>query len=76
MDEPNDFPSVLNEDTLDWKTQNTKKIVRHIVKHVEPGDIILLHDVFPTSVEAALEAIDVLTKEGYTFVTVDELLID
>jgi peptidoglycan/xylan/chitin deacetylase (PgdA/CDA1 family) len=43
---------------------------------VEPGDIILLHDVFPTSVEAALEAIDVLTKQGYTFVTADELLID
>lgn len=70
------FPALCNEDTLDWKTQNTKKIVRHIVKHVEPGDIILLHDVFPTSVEAALEAIDVLTKQGYTFVTADELLID
>ncbi len=70
------FPGKSNEDTLDWKTQNTKKIVRHIVKHVEPGDIILLHDVFPTSVEAALEAIDVLTKQGYTFVTADELSID
>lgn len=61
---------------MDWKTQNTKKTVRYIVKHVEPGDIILLHDVFPTSVEAALEAIDILSKEGYTFVTVDELLVD
>jgi len=27
-------------------------------------------------VEAALEVIDTLTKQGYTFVTVDELLID
>lgn len=63
-------------DTLDWKTQNTQKVVRYIVKHVEPGDIILLHDVFPTSVAAALEAIDILSKEGYTFVTVDELLVD
>ncbi|MEY8354693.1 polysaccharide deacetylase family protein [Lachnospiraceae bacterium 54-53] len=63
-------------DTLDWKTKNTRKIVRQIVKNVEPGDIILLHDVFPTSVEAALEAIDTLTKQGYTFVTVDELLVD
>lgn len=63
-------------DPRDWKVQNTKKIVRYVVKHVEPGDIILLHDVYPTSVEAALEIIDTLTKEGYTFVTVDELLID
>jgi len=65
-----------NLDPLDWKTKSVKKIVRYIVKRVEPGDIILLHDVYPTSVEAALEVIDTLTKQGYTFVTVDELLID
>ncbi|GLC83084.1 polysaccharide deacetylase family protein [Lacrimispora brassicae] len=65
-----------NLDPLDWKSKNTKKVVRYIVKHVEPGDIILLHDVYPTSVEAALEVIDVLSKQGYTFVTVDELLVD
>ena len=63
-------------DPRDWKVLNTKKIVRYVVKHVEPGDIILLHDVYPTSVEAALEVIDTLTKQGYTFVTADELLID
>lgn len=63
-------------DPLDWKLQNTNKVVRKIVKSVEPGDIILLHDVFPTSVQAALEVIDELTKKGYTFVTVEELLVD
>lgn len=65
-----------NKDPLDWKTQSSKKVVRNIIKHVEPGDVILMHDVYPTSVEAALEVIDILTKQGYTFVTVDELLID
>ncbi|WP_313076541.1 polysaccharide deacetylase family protein [Lacrimispora sp.] len=65
-----------NKDTLDWKTQSSKKVVRNIIKHVEPGDVILMHDVYPTSVEAALEVIDILTKQGYSFVTVDELLID
>ena len=65
-----------NLDPLDWKIQNTRKIVRHIIKNVEPGDIILLHDVFPTSVEAALEVIDTLLGQGYTFVTVDELFVD
>jgi peptidoglycan/xylan/chitin deacetylase (PgdA/CDA1 family) len=65
-----------NKDPLDWKTQSSKKVVRNIMKHIEPGDVILLHDVYPTSVEAALEVIDELSKQGYTFVTVDELLID
>ncbi len=65
-----------NVDPLDWKTQNKDKIVRHIVSHVEDGSIILLHDVYETSVEAALEVIDTLSGEGYNFVTVDELLIE
>lgn len=63
-------------DPLDWKTQNTAKIVNHIMKHVDDGDIILLHDIFGPSVDAALQAVDLLTEQGYTFVTVDELLID
>lgn len=65
-----------NLDTLDWKTQNKDRIVRYIVSHVEDGSVILLHDVYDTSVEAALEVIDTLLAEGYNFVTVDEMLID
>lgn len=65
-----------NVDPLDWKTQNKNRIVRHIINHVEDGSIILLHDVYDTSVDAALEVIDTLSLEGYNFVTVDELLID
>lgn len=63
-------------DPLDWKNQNRDRVVRHIVTHVEDGSIILLHDVYGTSVEAALEVIDTLSAEGYNFVTVDELLIE
>ena len=63
-------------DPLDWKNQNRDRVVRHIVTHVEDGSIILLHDVYGTSVEAAPEVIDTLSAEGYNFVTVDELLIE
>ena len=63
-------------DSLDWKLQNRQKIVKRVLKDVKDGDIILMHDIFPTSVEAALEIIDTLTPQGYTFVTVDEVLID
>lgn len=63
-------------DSMDWKLKNTAKVVRRVEKDIKPGDIILMHDIFPTSVEAALQLIDNLQAEGYTFVTVDELLID
>ena len=63
-------------DSLDWKLQNTDRIVQRVLKDTEDGDIILMHDEFQTSVEAALEIIDNLLAKGYTFVTVDELTID
>ena len=36
----------------------------------------LLHDVYKTSVQAALEIVDCLQEEGYEFVTVDELMLE
>ena len=50
--------------------------MRRVLKDTEDGDIILMHDEFLTSVEAAMEIIDNLLAKGYTFVTVDELTID
>ena len=35
-----------------------------------------MHYIFTSSVEAALELIDILQKDGYVFVTADELLIE
>ncbi len=49
-------------------------VVRSVLKDVQPGDIILLHDIYPSSVEAALQIVDALEAEGYWFVTVEELL--
>ncbi|RGY98955.1 peptidoglycan N-acetylglucosamine deacetylase [Clostridium sp. AM58-1XD] len=65
-----------NIDPLDWKIQNKDKVVRHVVKNARNGGIILLHDSYQSSVDAALEIIDTLSRQGYTFVTADELLID
>lgn len=63
-------------DPLDWKVQNTDAVVRAVVSKAKDGDIILLHDVYKTSVEAAFQIIDTLTERGYEFVRVDELLLD
>ena len=63
-------------DSGDWVTKNTREIVRKVVTDTEENDIILMHDCYETSVEAALQIIDVLQEKGYEFVTVDQLLIE
>ena len=60
-------------DPEDWKVLNADKEVASVLKQVQPGDIILMHDFYPASVDAALRIIDQLQAQGYTFVTVKEL---
>lgn len=69
------FPVFWTIDTLDWETKNVTSILHIVEKQVEDGSIILIHDGYGTSVEAALKIVDDLMKEGYEFVTVDEFLV-
>ena len=61
-------------DPEDWKLRDTEKDVAAVLKKVQPGDIILMHDSIPATVDAALRIVDALQAEGYIFVTVEELL--
>lgn len=61
-------------DPRDWERRNTAQVVQAVLRDAEPNAIILLHDIYPTSVEAALQIVDALQEEGYWFVTVEELL--
>lgn len=63
-----------NVDTLDWKYKNSNRVYKEIIKYAEDGNIILLHDIFKTSVNGVLKAIDELKKQGYEFVTIDEMV--
>lgn len=77
MEEELKVLSVLwSVDPLDWTTENTDEIVNRVVTDTEENDIILLHDCYESSVEAALRIVDILKKKGFEFVTVDELLMD
>ena len=60
-------------DPEDWDDKNVDRIVKHIVECARDGDIILLHDIYQTSVEAALRVVDELHGKGFLFVTVEEL---
>lgn len=62
-----------NVDTEDWKTKNKDKVCEHIISHASDGNIILLHDLYQTSVDGALCAIDKLKNDGYEFVTIEEM---
>ena len=61
-------------DPRDWESRDAEKVARAVLECVEPGSIVLLHDIYPTSVDAALRVVDRLQEEGYWFVTVEELL--
>ncbi len=63
-----------NVDSLDWKIRNSKRITYRVINKVNDGSIILMHDIYKSSVNAALLIIDKLQEEGYEFVTVEELL--
>jgi len=74
--ELNMFPVLWNIDPLDWCKKDTECMVRNIVNEIEENDIILMHDQYASSVEAALRTVDELKKQGYEFVTVDELFVE
>ena len=68
----------------DWVNFDDKYIVRYLVHHIKPGDIILFHDsggVLTTeggnrqeTINSVARLIEKLKERGYRFVTVSELL--
>ena len=70
------IPVFWTLDTLDWKVKNTDRIVQEVLEDVEENDVILMHDSYRTTVEAALRIVDELQKKGYEFVTADELILE
>lgn len=74
--ELNMIPVLWTIDPLDWCSRNVACITESVVEKAEENDIILMHDYYDTTVTAALKIVDDLQAEGYTFVTVEEILFD
>jgi len=62
-------------DTEDWCTQNAEKTYDAVIGHVRDGDIVLMHDLYPSTADAAEKIIPELVRQGYQLVTVEELAI-
>lgn len=62
-------------DTNDWRyVNNTQAVVNNALSGAHDGAIILIHDIHYWSVAAVPQIIDSLKAQGYTFVTVSQLL--
>jgi peptidoglycan/xylan/chitin deacetylase (PgdA/CDA1 family) len=60
-------------DTRDWESRNAEEITKIIYENVKDGDIILMHDLYESSLEASKIVIPELINRGYQLVTVSEL---
>ena len=60
-------------DTRDWQHKNAQRTIDTVLSQVRDGDIILMHDIYSTTADAAVVLIPELTARGYQLVTVSEL---
>ena len=61
-------------DTQDWKYRDANKIYNSVMKNVEDGDIILMHEIYDSTAAAVKKLVPALIKEGYQLVTCEELV--
>lgn len=60
-------------DPRDWALRDTSRVLHTMAVKTGNGDIILMHDMSKSSVDAALQLVESMQTQGYVFVTVSEL---
>jgi peptidoglycan-N-acetylglucosamine deacetylase len=65
---------VWSVDTDDWLDRNSAIVAHRAISRARRGDIILMHDIHPTTVNAVPKILRGLAKRGFTFATVPEVL--
>lgn len=69
-----DFPIICwSVDTLDWARTDPVQIADEVLSSVRDGDIILMHDIYPSTAEAVEIIVPALVSKGFELVTVSEL---
>ena len=68
------MPAIMwSIDTRDWQHRNAQRTIDTVLSQVKDWDIILMHDIYSTTADAAVVLIPELTARGYQLVTVIEL---
>lgn len=63
-----------NVDSEDWKNRDATVTTNNIMAQVKAGSIVLMHDIHPSTAQALPGIILKLKEQGYTLVTVSELI--
>ncbi|MEW2402455.1 polysaccharide deacetylase family protein [Streptomyces sp. NPDC046862] len=66
-------PLMWDVDPEDWKYLDAVRVAQYVIANTDRDEVVLLHDIHPTSVEAVPEILRTLTERGYHFVTVSHL---
>lgn len=70
----NHIPIQWNVDSLDWKKPSPDEIATRVLKKADSGSIILFHTAIENTLTALPGIIASLRKQGYSFVTVSDLI--
>ena len=60
-------------DPRDWEVKDARTVEKAVLANIQDGDIVLLHDMSQSSVDAALNIVDALLRKNFQLVTVSEL---
>ena len=61
-----------NHDTEDWRLKDAN-LISQSIENTQPGSVILMHSLYPETLQALEQSLPVLYEQGYRFVTVSEL---
>lgn len=65
-----------NVDPQDWLLDTKEKVAKAVLDHVEPGNIVVMHEGKTVTYGALPIIIDALKEDGYEFVTIRELVYE
>lgn len=60
-------------DTRDWASRNSAAVTKELYRFNTKGQIVLMHDVYGTTVDAAVSYIEAMSAKGAKFVTVPQM---
>jgi peptidoglycan/xylan/chitin deacetylase (PgdA/CDA1 family) len=68
------MPNILwSVDTRDWETKDTDSTIANVESDVKDGSIVLMHDLYESTCNAAATIVPWLLEQGFQTVTIDEM---